>query len=212
MKKLLIILAIALTFACKPGDIPFTQEKWEHQMKDAFNGSIGIPDEYTNLKESYTTPRGAKVRSTVPVPPDFLNAIDEGLDRQINRLSGMFPKWTAGKNISDYTVVFVDPNPGGGQTACQNEVTEPGSPCLYIGGQKSAGTAVGTDEQWTELDKVVPIVVPQQQAQQWRFREYFVNSIHNESEHVRGWLNRNNEPTGVFYHFIGEYDVHPWVW
>lgn len=208
----IVIIAVIWMASCKPGDIPFTQPAWEHQMKDALNGTVGIPDTYTNLKETYTTPRGAKVRSTVPVPPDALNAIDEGLNQQILRLSGMFPAWSVGKNISDYTVVFVDSNPGGEQASCVNEVTEPGSPCLYIGGQKSAGTALGTDERWRDLDTVLPIIVPHQQNQQWRFRQYLVNSIHNESEHVRAWWNRNNEPTGVFYHFIGEYDQHPFVW
>jgi len=206
-------VCLILLASCKPGDIPFSQPKWEHLMNAAFNGTIGIPNEYTELKETYTTPRGAYVRSTVPVPPDFLNAIDEGIARQINRLSGMFPAWSEGKQISDYTVVLIDPNPGGGQAKCENFETEPGSPCLYIGGIKAAGTVVGTDEQWpAELKNRTPIVAPHQVNQQWRFREYFVNSIHNESEHVRSWKNRNNPPTGVFYYFRGEHDVHPLVW
>lgn len=208
-----LFTTITVIQSCKKGDIPFTMPKWEKQMRDAFNGTVGIPDEFTNLKESYKTPRGAKVRSTVPVPADALTAVDEGLDRQIRRLSDIFPNWSAGKNISDYTVVFIDPNTAGNPPkTCQNEVTEPGSPCVYIGGIQSAGTVLGTDDYWSELDKVLPIVVPHQQNQQWRYRDYLINSVHNESEHARGWWNRQNEPQNVFYYFLGANDAHPWQW
>lgn len=214
MKKLIIIFAIVLSFACKPGDLPFTQSKWDSEANDALNRIIGIGNENTNFQHFYTTPGGIKVKSVVPVPDNFLTAADEGTQEQIDRLSRLAPEWVNGKRLTDYTILIVVPNStytpeGVPSPPCQNRFTEPGSPCIYVQGTQAAGTIIGYDDRYQELDIRPAIVVPHQVAQDWRFRDYFKASVHNEGEHVRSWLNKTNNPTGMFYHFQGANDSHP---
>lgn len=215
LQVLALITALTLT-ACKEGDIPFTMSEWDREARNALN-FLGIPDTHSKFKHDYVTPGGVKVRSTVPVPNEYLGHIDTGIRRQIDRLSPHAPAWTAGTNLNEYAVLIVDPNylfdwNTHQQTPpCVTVENDPGASCLFIGGTKSAGTIVGHDDYFDELDLKPAIVVAHQVANNWTKSEFFTSAIHNESEHLRGWLTRRQEPIGLFYHFQGANDVHPWV-
>jgi hypothetical protein len=215
-----VILVAIFLASCKEGDIPFTMSSWEREARNALNHA-GIGDEYTNFKHDYTTPKGMKVKSVVPVPSDFLVAADEGATLQVERFRAMFPEWQP-KPLPETTILIVHPNritiqDGSVTPPCFNEFTEPGSPCIYAQGQRASGMMIGHDDRWEDIDVMTPIVMPHQVEQGWRFRQYWVNTVHNEREHVDGWKNRMVNPTGVFYHFVNTYenpnaDFHPWQW
>lgn len=147
-----------------------------------------------NIKYSYTTPKGARVESVVPVPSRQLELIDEGITNQIVRYRNAFPNWTKGRNVNEYNVLIVNP-------MATNMVNEPGSPALMVSGVQSAGTMIGITrkEQW--------IVVPHQSDSNWQFEDYFVKTVWHESEH---YVEAINDMT-VFYQFVGAGDVHPHV-
>lgn len=213
----LIVLTIVIIFFTSCGLAKeITRSEWDQEVIHHFNG-LGIANEYTGFRHTQRTPQGARVKSVVQVPADFLTAVDEGLQRQIDRFATMFPNWTTVRPISDHTILVIHPNPtysseGVASPPCVTEVNEPGAPCIYVRGIRAAATILGYDDNWTEIDQTPPIVLPHQETQGWRYRDYWVNSIHNEAEHRAGWLNRWNEPTGLFYHFQGANDVHPWQW
>lgn len=163
---------------------------------------LGIDKTFRQFKFNVVTAGGVKVKSTVPVPADILPLIDAGIGRQITKHTAQYPNWTAHKNLSDYEVLIIDP-------MGINQETEPGSPCIFAQGYQTAGTCIGTYPR-TNI-KVPKIVVPHQANQSWQYREYFLNSIWFESEHVREWVNMNNDPTGIFWHYATAGDQHPHV-
>lgn len=211
---ILVVIVVLFFASCKPGDIPFTQKEWEHEANDALN-DLGIPNEFTNFQYHYTTPGGIKIHSVVEVPPAFLGYADEGRQRQIERFHTVFPQFA---DSPETTILLIHPNygfnPDGTPSGppCVTEVNDPGSPCIYVSGQKAAGATIGGDDRWTELDKVVPIVMAEQSAQNWTKVEWFKAVVHNEREHVSAWRNRTANPQNIYYHFQGEFDVHPFVW
>lgn len=141
------------------------------------------------------TPSGVQVRSTVEVSGDVLNDIDEGLSRQIVRYNLKYPDWGIGRRHSEYSVLLIDP-------MVINAENDPGSPALLVQGQQAAGTCIRDGG-----EKLVHVVAPHQQAQNWRFHEYFKTTIWFESEHCR--LNWND--TALYDHFQGQHDIHPFV-
>ena len=220
----LIILIIVIVFftSCKEGDIPFTMSEWDREVRGALNNA-GIPDTHSNFKHDYTTPGGIKIRSVVPVPQGWLAKADEGIRQQIDWFAPHAPAWTAGVNLSEYTLLFVEPNylfdwNTHQQTPpCVTEVDWAGSSCLYINGVKSVGTMIGHDDHWNKLDLQPAIILPHQAANDWTKTEFFIVSVRHESEHVRLWMNRQNEPKNLFYNFINRAgcpncDVHPIKW
>src|SRR5687767_11914023 len=103
------VIALVIFFAsCKPGDIPFTVGEWDKEVTKNLN-QLGIPDTHSRFQHDYTTPQGARIKSVVQVPPQALSDIDEGLQRQITRLSGIFPNWNVYTRVSDYDVLIVHP-------------------------------------------------------------------------------------------------------
>lgn len=215
---LLVLIALP---SCKPGDIPFTQSSWEDEANDAFNGSIGIPNEFTRFQYDYTTSGGIHIKSVVPVPPAFMGYADQGRQRQIDRFKTMFPNFP---EVPDTTILIIHPNhgfnPDGTPSGppCVTEVNDPGAPCLYVGGRKAAGTMLGNDDHWRTLDQVNPIVLAEQTAQNWTHVEWFIETVANEREHVSAWRNRQIMPPGwpyaetVYDHFRYENDQHPMTW
>ncbi len=141
------------------------------------------------------TPLGVKVRSTVSIPSNALNSIDEGIGNQIYRHSAKYPNWNVGKLHSEYSVLLIDP-------MTTNVENEPGSPAILVQGIQTAGTGIRDGG-----EKLVHIVAPHQQNQEWQFKEYFKNTIWFESEHCR----ENWNDLDVFNRYVGGSDVHPHV-
>lgn len=197
----LIVLAFVIIFftSCKPGDNPLRSE-WEDEIESAYV-SKGIDKKYwQHFDFKGTTAQGARYFSTVQLPAEAVLAIDQGLGHQIKEYSRLNPQWVNYTKISDYDVHVIDP-------MCVNE---DGSPCLLVNGWQSAGTMFGSCETCEAINKRPILVVVHQQAQSWRYITYFRNSVQNESEHVREWM---NDPTGAFVYWITrpEGDVHPHV-
>jgi hypothetical protein len=191
--------------------------EYETEARNNLDG-MGIAKAYTDPRSfKYVTAKGAKVESVVAVPPAALEAIDRGLQRRIDRFRIMFPAWTAATNVAGTRVFLIHPNrlmaPPGDTTIypiCKLE-SIPGAPCFYTNGIKTAGTVLGMDDYLDAIDLDPPLVLPHQ-APTWEWLDYLAAATHNEDEHRSGWLNRRNDPTGVFYNFIGVNDVHPWQW
>ncbi len=213
MKKLLLIPVLTLAvlgLKCGPGG------SWSREAEKNMSG-IGIGKHYSDPRpHRLTTSQGAIIESVVPVPQAALDALDRGFQRQIDRFGVMFPFWTAARSIAGTTVIFVHPNsvlqPNGQMTGPCKLESIPGAPCLYVGGQKSAGTVLGTHRSWEHINLRPPLVLPHQGEGNWQWLEYLEAAAHNEREHHGGWLNVNNEPKNVFYHFLGARDIHPWQW
>lgn len=214
---LLAILAICLAFTSCGGPGGVLQSEWSRELHNNLNG-MGISNKYTEVKHNYTSPAGQIFKSVVPIPPEYLVLADKGAQRQVDRFRQVFPNFTQATSISGQVYLVVHPNHltdlgGPVGPACQNEVNEPGAPCIYVGGYKAAGTVAGLNDKWSDLDKNPVIVIPHQEAQGWRFPQYWEDTIHNEREHVGTWFNRHLDPTGAHYNFIGEgRDQHPMQW
>lgn len=198
----LIVLAFVIIFftSCKPGDNPLRPEWWD-EIETSYVEK-GIDHQYWQpFPHKGTTPQGARYWSTVPLPTEAVTAIDQGIGHQIKEYNRLNPEWSAYKNISDYDVHVISP-------MCTNE---DGSPCMRVKGWQSAGTMIGSRTGFEQLDKRPVLVVVHQEAQNWRYITYFRNSVQNESEHVREWMNLTNNPRDVFYQWATSGDVHPHV-
>lgn len=152
-------------------------------------------------KKGLRTPGGARVKSTTKdVPLSALQDIDAGLQSQIDRYKRVFPSWNLHRNISDYDIDLIEP-------MGINQETEPGSPHLLVNGFKTAGTCLGVYPR-TNI-KRPKIVVPHQAHQNWQYREYFKNSVANESEHIKEYVHLNYDPKNLFWYYATAGDVHP---
>lgn len=101
------------------------------------------------------------------------------------------PSWTLGKTTGEYKVFFIPPM----------ATNMDGSPALLVAGVQTAGTVINTDP---NVRPTEPQIVLPEQAN-WNFLEYLKNSVHNEGEHAREWLNDLN----IFLSFTGANDIHP---
>lgn len=227
----LIVLAAVIIFftSCGGAMEEITRSEWDQEMIDNLDG-LGVSEEFRTFKHNYRTPLGVEVRSTVPVPANFLSAIDEGFQWQIEHFNTILPEWSLHKNIADRVVLVINPNrtyePGGNPSPpCQNKVNEPGAPCMFVKGIQTAGTVVGLHERWEALDKKPAVVLPHQETQGWAFREYFKTTIRHESEHIAGFFHKHLEPQftftlengstyrgSLFEYYLGPRDTHPWQW
>lgn len=161
---------------------------------------LGIDKKYRQFKHDLVTPGGVKVKSTVPVPAVQQALIDEGFQATIDRYDDAFVDWIEGMNLSDYEVYLIDP-------MGTNQVTEPGSPCIYVNGIQTAGTCLGVHPR-TQLENVI-VVAPHQADSGWAYPDYFKNTIAYEGEHAVERKNIANAPLGVFQAFVGSTDSHP---
>jgi hypothetical protein len=226
----LLVLTFVIVFFTSCGAVKeATRSEWEQEMIDNLDG-MGISEEFRTFRHTYRTPQGVEVRSVVPVPANFLTAIDEGFQAQIDRFNVILPEWSLHENIAERVVLMIEPNrtyePGGNPSPpCQNKVNEPGAPCMFVKGIQTAGTVAGLHDRWEALDKRPAVVLPHQQNQNWQFREYFKATIHNEAEHLAGFKHRHLEPRfdftlengsvyrgSLFEYYLGPRDTHPWQW
>jgi hypothetical protein len=160
----------------------------------------GIGKHLAQFKHSYTTPKGARVWSTVQVPAEALTTVDEGLAEQIKWQFKKYPNWQNYRNVSDYDVLFIEP-------MGTNVETEPGSPHIKVNGISTAGTVVGMH--WRTNIKKPYLVIPHQQEQNWRFKSYLFHSIWHEAEHACEKVNADFDPKNLYIHYMTAQDVHP---
>jgi hypothetical protein len=157
---------------------------------------IGIPKHLSKFKYDAVTPKGIKIRSTVQVPAQTLADIDTGIDELLARYPLKYPQWTSHTKHSDYSVVFVDP-------MATNVETEPGSPAILVRGYQSAGTNIGACK---TCFPPIHIVAPHQEKEGWRFRQYLINTIWFEGEHIF-----EGNDINVWQQYVGGNDSHPHV-
>lgn len=187
-----------------------SEVKWINQ---SLNSTAGIGKALTIWRwfRGQRTPQGCKVRGVVDLPAAFLAFVDTGIQNQIDRYNVHYPTWENYKKISDYNILVVDP-------MATNVETDPGSPALLVHGYQSAGTCIGVNpydngkphpawQFWKRAVRVPWIVVPHQADSNWSHGDYFMNTIHNESEHVREATNDRE----VFMSYAITGDVHPHV-
>lgn len=160
--------------------------------------NLGIPKHVSRLKYKQISPMGVRFFSTVKLPVDAMLLVEDGIENQIERHNERFPQWRRYHLLTDYDVIFIDP-------MATNVETEPGSPALLVKGYQAAGTCIGLDG-LPAVDRP-HIVLPHQENQEWRFRDYLMRSAWHESEHVREWEN----DIEVYARFIGAGDVHPHI-
>lgn len=189
MKSLIVLFAVLL-FACGGGAGGGFNDDEIHRSLD----DIGIPKHVAKFRFSQITPKGVKVRSTVQVPATALTYIDAGIDELLSRYLLKYPQWTTFTKHSDYSVVFVDP-------MATNVETEPGSPAIFVRGYQSAGTNIGNCK---TCFPPVHIVAPHQEKEGWRFRQYLINTIWYEGEHIF-----EGNDINVWSQYVGGVDDHP---
>lgn len=159
-------------------------------------GGNNYPVPMPEFPHRQTTPRGVKVRSTVNVPVSVLENVDNGIQDQLTKINHDFPQWQNLRTFTDYKVDFVDP------MATSTGTNSAGCPALLVQGYNAAGTVYGVRN-----DGLPPtIVLPQQQAVNWRCTEYLRNTIFYESEHLRE--SKNDQDVFEFF-ATGPNDIHP---
>lgn len=131
---------------------------------------------------------GVRIASPVTLPAVALDAIDEGIQTQIDKATAAHPDWTEFDNLADYEIKFIAPQ-------AINNVNDPGSPAIIVQGIQAAGTVDYTG---------YPTIILPYQAN-WDFLDYLKRAAQFESEHVRLWGNNKT----LFYYFTGSNDVHP---
>lgn len=146
----------------------------------------------------YRTPKGVTVIASVEVPPQILQAVDEGIQATITRMPA---DWTGGRRFSDYRMQFVTPD------GCCGSM---GNPYLVRGGIQTWGYVAGISEDPTGKSDHMVIVLPYQQD--WAHPEWVSGTVWSESEH---WVERLasiqlNDPE-IFWKWQrqGADDTHP---
>lgn len=144
-----------------------------------------------------STPGHVFVYSDVPVPNEILLAIDEGIQKTIDRVP---VEWVGGRNLSEYTVRFVAPDGIGSQ----------GNPYLIRGGIETWGYVEGISTDPTGNSDNMVIVMPYQED--WSHPEWVSGTAASESEH---WVERlasiQLDDPEIFWKWVreGAQDVHP---
>lgn len=181
---------------------------------DQFNGNkkiwrsldlMGIPADNARFNQEFITPRGVKIKSVSDIPINILILTDVGITNQLTRITFAHPDWNHFTNPNDYSVLVIEPM----------VTNRDGSPAIKVKGIQSAGTVIGLTwaPTWkdgkysltgTGIDRPY-IVVPSQEAVQWRYTDYWMRSIWHESEHVREGMNDWND----FLNHLGANDIHP---
>lgn len=211
--KLLIIGILIITTTAA---LPKCNGSRESEIRDNLTLLGFQKANYQPRNFKYTTPKGAKIESVDPVSPKALEYLDRGLQRRVDRFRIMFPAWAFALSVAGTEVLFLHPNstftPEGDPSPPCSLESIPGAPCLFVKGIKTAGTVVGTNQHWDVIDRNPILVLPSQAAGDWQWLEYLAAAAHNEDEHRAGFLNVHIEPTGLFYHFLGADDTHPWQW
>lgn len=197
MNTLAIVLIIAAAAAFGVWLYFYLRDLNEKQrIWRSLDSNCGIGKQYSTFKKKYTKAGPRTIWSTVSIPADFLAGAVTGINNQFALYAERFPQWAKYSNVSEYDIVVVDP-------MATNEVNDPGSPAILVKGQQAAGTCLGVFNY--DAVKRPYIVVPHQADSNWSHPQYWIDSIGNESQHVR--LAENDYSRFLFYQ--GERDVHP---
>lgn len=162
----------------------------------SLDANCGIGKQFSNFRKKYTTPGGARVRSTVEIPANFITAIDTAINNQFALYATRFPGWTKYAHVSDYDILVIDP-------MATNEVNDPGSPAILVKGHQASGTTIGVWN-YDAVDRPY-FVVPHQVESGWSHLPYWIDSIDNETQHGRLAMNDYSR----FLYYQGERDLHP---
>ena len=177
---------------------------WYFKPKKAkMNDVMPFPLEENAFRHQYERPDGGYILTRYPIPEDKLPEVMEravrGLQRTIDASQAANPHWDKYTHTVNFDHIWmVEPH-----TRNQD-----GSPALIVYGQyQTAGTVWntwGVAGQWLGNPY---IVLPDQGHPDygWRYMEYFEESVRNESEHAREWV--NDYPTFIRFAIAG--DVHP---
>ncbi len=172
--------------------------------------SVDIPASVYDATAFALTPNGITTRSTSPVPPEALAAIDRGFTHTAINSKHYNPDWVTGYDPTQ-AQVFLIPK------MATNVETDPGSPALLVkfldaGGNiesiQSAGTCIGVAGAalWGVTDPRVPsIIICEQSDTNWSHLPYLEEAVRNEFEHIFEWLNNK----AMFQTFAIVGDVHP---
>ena len=165
---------------------------------ESLDRTLGIPPSRATFwsQNDRTTPMGARIRSTVPVPDAALATIDAALVQLQRRYKNRYPDWIYGFRHDSYDLLFVDPN---GQI---DEGEPKGAPTITVQGTESAGSCIPARYGGFPMDY---IVLPHQAGGNWQWADYLFNSVYNEGEHYIESLNSR----GVFNTGLGSMDTHP---
>lgn len=142
-----------------------------------------MPKDKAKFKYEYSrTLTMPKFISVVELPYEARIIATDGIQRALSCAKRTYTAWDKDISIEDYTVLFVEP-------MAINTVTEPGSPAIYVGSQRSAGSAIGVTS-GSRIEKP-HLVLPHQQGQDWDFESYLYNTCRYETEHAV--INANDE-------------------
>lgn len=187
-----IIIGIIIVAACTGAFIWLFL--WRGRDKDdVWDGltDLGIPKDHARWKHDYSD--APYTRSTVEVPSHIFPVVNLGIKGTIFRWGSKFPQWTKARELSDYRVLFVDPQ----------ATNRDGSPAVRVKGIQSAGTTIGLGE--APITERPYLVLPHQADSGWRYTDYLRDSAANEAEHFIAGSNN----LIVFWWFLGRRDIHP---
>lgn len=188
---------IALAVGAVVAILYFRRDKL--QMENVTPFTIG-PNEFNH---QYLRPDGGYILSRYPIPADKLPEVMEravrGLQRTINASQAAKPGWSKYTRTSDFDQIWlVEPH-------VRNM---DGSPALIVYGQyQTAGTVWNVWSRGGAWIGPPYIVLPDQghPDYNWQYMPYFEESVRNESEHAREWVNDYS----TFMAFVGAGDIHP---
>lgn len=184
--RLFLLFTILFSFACG--------EKSNVKTGTITNLPTAIP---TQFAQQTFSQNGVGIISVVNYQNrDVDQAIEEGISGAIRSYRAVHPEWTQKQNVSEYLVMFIEP-----QALNQN-----GTPAILVSGIQSAGTVIGVGLS-ANLYSPPVIVLPHQSGQNWQYLKYLKFSAWNEAEH---YLEYHND-LPLFYTFAVSNDVHPHI-
>jgi hypothetical protein len=199
MESWIVVLFVIAALAGIVAFVVLRAKKKKREGKERFDPSEPFTDLSIELQRKVTntnvdgkvTPAGAIISAATTVPDIAATAIDNAIALRIKVIQRLFPAWTRGLNASEYIFLLVEPD----------GVTPSGLPYLSVGGVMSAGT-IGTGTK-------PMVLLPHFGGIGWARISDFENFAYSEIEHLTEYLNKDKEPVGRFYQFVGANDSHP---
>jgi hypothetical protein len=170
--------------------------------------SVDIPAICYEPESNHHTPGGVVVRSYIPVGPEVLQLIENGIAHTLRNTASQ--NWANFRNLSDFQVFLVPP-------ATHNVEDDPGSPALLVKSldpngvdirtTQAAGTCMGVPGGILRGDDVryPSIILPYEDSELPAHAQYFEESARNEAEHIVMWANNR----AMFFNYVGANDQHP---
>lgn len=150
----------------------------------------------------YDEPGMPYFASVVALSIQIRQKFTDGIEIQIRATKAKFPGWTQVRSAYDYNVMVINPdvlNMDGSPALIYQVKDEEGNVKQEI---QTAGTVIGTG---TDGIQPTNIVAPHQEAQNWAFLDYWMNTGRNESEHFAELFNDK----AMFLQYATVSDIHP---